>query len=62
MKHEMLYLSIQISLLTFLINKKNMFIEKRYLVKLNSIKYCLLLIKQKQNKKIKNKKYRNVSE
>ena len=31
-----------------------MFIEKRYLVKLNSIKYCLLLIKQKQNKKIKN--------
>ena len=62
MKHEMLYLSIQVSLLTFLINKKNMFIEKRYLVKLNSIKYCLLLIKQKQNKKIKNKKYRNVSE
>ena len=34
----------------FLINKKDVFIEKRHHAKFNSIKYYLLLIKQKQKK------------
>ena len=40
MKH--FYLSISVSLRTFLINKKIVFTEKRYNLKFNSIKYYLL--------------------
>ena len=42
--------SIQHSLRMFLINKKIVFVEKRYRVKFSSIKKYLLLTKQKQKK------------
>ena len=47
------------SLRMFPINKKIVFTEKRYRVKLSSIKKHLLLIKQKQKKSKNTKTYLN---
>ena len=52
---KFVYFGIWISLHIFLINKKIVFTEKRYLLKFNSIKWLLLLIKLKQTQKDQNK-------
>ena len=53
------YFSDQHSLRTFFINKKNVFTEKRYRVKFNSIKKCFIIHTAKTKKFKSTKTYLN---